>query len=216
MPQDLVRQGGLEDGERAGRSGAKEVVTLEGKTTAEIAKELDGVHDVKNSPISAEQIAALRYKISGWPEEAKKRRIVLVEGILLFSPQAPLSALTELYDLKILLRSTRAAAKTRREARNGYVTLEGFWQDPPGYFDEVVWPGFMKAYGGLFVGGDVEGSLDEEQIDRIGVKMGPLLGDAIRYEGEEKNGEELQAVLDWIIEIIAEEMTGHSGVKRRE
>jgi nicotinamide/nicotinate riboside kinase len=52
-------------------------------------------------------------------------------------------------------------AKRRRESRNGYVTLEGFWEDPEGYFDRVVWPNYVDEHGYLFEEGDVEGRVDE-------------------------------------------------------
>lgn len=32
----------------------------------------------------------------------------------------------------------------------------GVWNDPPGYFDNIVWPGYVKAHSSLFSGGDVE------------------------------------------------------------
>ncbi|THV63449.1 hypothetical protein D6D27_10612, partial [Aureobasidium pullulans] len=34
-----------------------------------------------------------------------------------------------------LTNGMELAVKQRREARSGYVTLEGFWEDPPGYVD---------------------------------------------------------------------------------
>ena len=209
VPWDLVRQGGLEDGVRGGGEGAKEEVRLEGKTIEEVEKELDGVHGVENSPISTRKIAALRRRALEWPEEAKKRRIVLVEGILLFSPHAPLSVLAELYNIKVLLRSTHKAAKTRREARNGYVTLEGFWQDPPGYFDKVVWPGFERTYGSLFSGGDVEGQVDKKRVEEMGVVIGPLLGDEDGGNSKERQGKDLEGVLELILEVLGKGLTGY-------
>ena len=208
VPCDLVRQGGLEDGERGGGTGAKENLKLEQNTADEPAVELDGVHGVKNSPISATKIAALRHRVSRWPNEAKERRVVLVEGILLFSSHAPLSALTALFDVKVLLRTTREAAKRRREARAGYVTLEGFWQDPPGYFEEVVWPGFVKAYGDLFLEGDVEGRSKEDEVNESGIAVGPLLGDEIQEHSKEKAGMELERLLHWIVDLLENAIVG--------
>lgn len=81
---------------------------------------------------------------------------MLVEGFLLFGDGVR-EELGRLFDLAILLRATRASAGRRRASRNGYVTLEGFWQDPPGYFEDVVWPNYVKEHGYLFEDGDVEG-----------------------------------------------------------
>ncbi|CAG8480897.1 7679_t:CDS:2 [Diversispora eburnea] len=38
----------------------------------------------------------------------------------------------------------RDVLKKRREERKGYVTREGYWIDPPNYFDDVVWPEYVK------------------------------------------------------------------------
>jgi hypothetical protein len=34
--------------------------------------------------------------------------------------------------------------EARREARTGYTTIEGWWADPPGYVDKIVWPKTMS------------------------------------------------------------------------
>ena len=189
-----------------GQTRVKNEETLRGQTTAELEHGVDGVHAVRKHPISAQKIAALRRKVASWPEEVKRRRIVLVEGILLYSSHGPLSVLTELFDVKVLLRCTYTAAKRRREMRNGYVTLEGFWQDPPGYFDEVVWPGFVKTYGDLFSRGNVEASPVEERVNRLGIRMGPLLEDLGGEEEIEKDRKELESLLEWIVGLLEKEM----------
>ena len=79
------------------------------------------------------------------------RTLVVVEGFLLFGRSVPAS-LTGLFDVKVLLRARYEDAKRRRERRNGYVTVEGFWRDPEGYFDGVVWPNYVGEYGGLVEG----------------------------------------------------------------
>ncbi|CAF9912481.1 ribosylnicotinamide kinase [Imshaugia aleurites] len=72
----------------------------------------------------------------------------------------------DLFDIKILLRATYEDAKARRKRRNGYVTLEGFWIDPEGYFDMVVWMGYEREYEGLVEGGGGRG------LGRCGCRMG--------------------------------------------
>jgi len=32
----------------------------------------------------------------------------------------------------------------KRRSKRGYVTTEGYWTDPPEYFDTIVWPYFVK------------------------------------------------------------------------
>ena len=68
-------------------------------------------------------------------EDGDGMRICIVDGFLLFSED--MSGVRELFDAKMLLRADFATVKRRREARKGYVTLEGFWEDPKGYVDEV-------------------------------------------------------------------------------
>ncbi|KAI4102437.1 MAG: hypothetical protein L6R37_004376 [Teloschistes peruensis] len=98
------------------------------------------------------------------------QRILLLDGFLLFTPSTPF-AFRSLLDLKILLRAPYAVAKQRREARSGYDTMEGWWEDPPGYFDKVVWPNYVDENGGFFVRGDVDGEVDVEVCEREHVKI---------------------------------------------
>ena len=117
---------------------------------------------------------------------------MLVEGFLLFG-ESVREELGRLFDLAILLRATRASAGTRRVNRNGYVTLEGFWQDPPGYFEDVVWPNYVKEHGYLFEDGDVEGeAVKRTEGEMKGVKVGPV------------NDVGLDQVCEWVIGCIRE------------
>jgi nicotinamide/nicotinate riboside kinase len=76
----------------------------------------------------------LREKVAVWfdgNQEWDGKRICIVDGFLLFSED--LKDIRILFDIKLFLRTSYETAKKRREARSGYVTLEGFWEDPPGY-----------------------------------------------------------------------------------
>ncbi|KAI9757479.1 MAG: ribosylnicotinamide kinase [Lichina confinis] len=42
----------------------------------------------------------------------------------------------------------------------------GYWVDPPGYFDEVVWPNYIRDHAFLFKNGNVEGNLDHDGVER--------------------------------------------------
>ncbi|RKP27523.1 P-loop containing nucleoside triphosphate hydrolase protein, partial [Syncephalis pseudoplumigaleata] len=66
-------------------------------------------------------------------------RFVVVDGFLLFTHPEIVSRL----DVRIFVTASRETLKRRRESRVGYITVEGFWQDPPGYFDRIVWPNFV-------------------------------------------------------------------------
>jgi len=97
--------------------------------------------------------------------------ITIIDGFLLFSEE--MKAVRELFDIKILLRTDYKTAKSRREARSGYVTLEGFWEDPPGYVDNVVWPNYVKDHAFLFENGDVKGVVKQDVCRRLGIQVMP-------------------------------------------
>ncbi|KAK4157496.1 nicotinamide riboside kinase, partial [Chaetomidium leptoderma] len=93
------------------------------------------------------------------PSRKKTTKICLLDGFLLFSPPpnpslttttpttaTPFARVTSLLDIKLFLQVSRAKAVQRREARDGYVTMEGFWKDPPGYVEKVVWPNYVEAH----------------------------------------------------------------------
>lgn len=129
----------------------------------------------------------------GW-----KRRICVVDGFLLFSED--MKAVRELFDVKMFLRTSYATAKRRREARSGYVTLEGFWEDPPGYVDTIVWPNYVHDHRFLFVDGDVEKELDESLCQRIGLEAMPR-------DAEENMGK----CLEWAVGVLEKVIRGAPG-----
>src|SRR4051812_38436094 len=64
-------------------------------------------------------------------------------------------------DAKVFIRVPRDVLKHRREKREYHVAgklppvhretyfdgrPEGVWQDPPGYFEKIVWPAYEKAH----------------------------------------------------------------------
>lgn len=167
LPDDLVQQGGVEDGVHASPK------------------------DQNQASVSPECVARLQDGVEAWlPRGAPT--IVLVEGFLLFG-EAVWEELGRLFDRAILLRATRANAGRRRASRNGYVTLEGFWQDPPGYFEQVVWPNYVKEHGYLFEDGDVEGEAVRSTDGKMKeVKIGPV------------NDVGLEMVCEWVVGCIQE------------
>lgn len=98
-----------------------------------------------------------------------------------------------LLDIKFFLQVSRARATQRREARDGYVTLEGFWKDPPGYVDKIVWPNYVAAHRWLFEDGDVEGGrLDGATLRENGI----LAQEAPEGRGVDFDFEE---TLEWMV-----------------
>ena len=169
IPGDRVRQG-----------------NFEGEEGMDVG--MDGVHGVKG--IEEGVIRDLSQEVESWASGLKNRRIVIVDGFLLVG-QSVHARLAGFFDVKILLRAGFKEAKERRERRNGYVTLEGFWEDPEGYFEDVVWPGYVREHGWLFEGGDVEGVVREEVVRREGVRVGEC-------------GWGLEGSLRWVVGVIKE------------
>lgn len=65
---------------------------------------------------------------------------VFVDGFMLYWDEQ----VSQQLDCKISFTGSYATLKSRREKRQGYHTLEGYWVDPPGYFDKIVWPEYLR------------------------------------------------------------------------
>lgn len=88
---------------------------------------------------------------------ASEYHFVFVDGFMIFHSDE----ITRLFDVKLFFRAPYEVLKARREARLGYNTVEGFWVDPPNYFDDIVWPEFVRSHQRLFKDQDVGQSLTE-------------------------------------------------------
>lgn len=99
-------------------------------------------------------------------------------------------------DVKLFLRASYDRAKTRREARDGYATIEGFWKDPPGYVDMIVWPNYVEEHAWMFEGGDVEGKYKGEVLRNEGIKV---------PEGHEADLD-MGKTLEWAVDILLDEL----------
>jgi len=89
-------------------------------------------------------------------------------------------------------------AKARREARSGYVTLEGFWEDPPGYVDKIVWPNYVNDHKFLFVDGDVEGAFDDATCEDMAIEPMPSTAE-----------EDMTKCLVWACETLEARLKSH-------
>jgi nicotinamide/nicotinate riboside kinase len=144
-----------------------------------------GQHGVSTSAIEKlRERVTTKVKGRGWD-----RKIVIVDGFLLFSEE--MKDIRELFDVRLFLRTSYATAKRRREARSGYVTLEGFWEDPPGYVDQIVWPNYVKDHKFLFEAGGVERELDAGVCRELGIKGMPR-----EAEGD------MERCLEWAVGVL--------------
>lgn len=96
-------------------------------------------------------------KLAAAALDLSRYHFVFVDGFMLYHDDEIL----RLFDVKLFFNAPYQVLKVRRESRQGYNTVAGFWVDPPNYFDNVVWPEFKKSHEHLFVDGDVEGILNE-------------------------------------------------------
>ncbi|KAK4057044.1 ribosylnicotinamide kinase [Microbotryomycetes sp. JL221] len=93
---------------------------------------------------------------------------IIADGFLMLVDQESVKQ----FDVKLFVREDYNTLKQRRDERAGYHTAvqsdmsEGaLWKDPPNYWDNIVWPAYLKAHRPLFVNGDVEhGSFDSNVI----------------------------------------------------
>ncbi|KAG5920788.1 hypothetical protein E4U42_006069 [Claviceps africana] len=155
-------------------------------------------------PVPETLIAALRSKVhqalpATHPLRTGTLRLCILDGFLLYAPS--MAAIHPHLDVKFFVRTSRARAKARREARDGYVTVEGFWTDPPGYVDRIVWPNYVEGHAWMFEGGDVEGSYDERVLRREGIEV-------VRGVGVDCD---LDVVLPWMVDALMDEVEKHGG-----
>ncbi|KAL2265376.1 hypothetical protein VTJ83DRAFT_6476 [Remersonia thermophila] len=194
----------------------------------------EDLNSVGPSPLTPARRAALESKVRAWLQPGRpgadifpppspdgnaaaaaaaaartKTRICILEGFLLFSPPR-FSAVMALLDVKLFLRASKRAALDRRARRDGYVTLEGFWADPPGYVDRVVWPGYVKHHRWMFVGaghGRGDGDAGEDDV----VDGGVLDQDVLRKAGIHAmadRGEDVDFgdAAEWAVGVVMEEL----------
>ncbi|KAK3080713.1 hypothetical protein LTS18_013849 [Coniosporium uncinatum] len=98
--------------------------------------------------------------------------VFIIDGFLLFPPQLK-EPVCGYFHRSLFLRADYATVKRRREARTGYATLEGFWEDPPGYVDDVVWPNYVRYHRRLCVDGDVGKAPDSGVCGRLRIEVQP-------------------------------------------
>jgi nicotinamide/nicotinate riboside kinase len=99
-------------------------------------------------------------------------------------------------DIKLFLRVSYAKANARREARSRYATIEGFWEDPPGYVEKIVWPNYVAEHQWMFEDGDVEGKL----------KDNVLMEWKINAQADKSPDVDMEATLKWAVETLMKEL----------
>lgn len=143
--------------------------------------DLDSKEDqnsVGECPVPISVIESLKAQVKEWTQpgnpghailnsSTNSIRLCLFDGFLLYSKS--MASVQPQMDIKIFLRVSYEKAKARREARTGYVTLEGFWEDPPGYVDKIVWPNYVEEHKWMFKEDNVEGDLKNDVVQQMGI-----------------------------------------------
>jgi nicotinamide/nicotinate riboside kinase len=124
-----------------------------------------------DAAVVAAKAAELRDAVVAAAAGGERVRFAIVEGFLLYAED--MKSVWELFDVRLLLASDYEQVKSRREARKGYVTLEGFWEDPPGYVDAIVWPNYIKYHGMLYADGNVSKGFDGSKCKGLGIDTAP-------------------------------------------
>ena len=188
-------------------------------------------NSIGECPVSDAKIAAMKAKVQAWlgpgqpghaifappsstSSPAPPLRVCLLDGFLLYTKQQEMAAdVMPLLDIRLFLQVSRARATERRHARDGYVTLEGFWKDPPGYVEKIVWPNYVEAHKWLFEGGDVEGGrLDEGVLREYGI-----LAQMERSGGGGGGGGvdvDMESTFEWAVEMLMKGLEGVYGKER--
>jgi nicotinamide/nicotinate riboside kinase len=163
----------------------------------------EDLNSVGKCPISDAKISEMKNKVQGWLQPGKlgheiftsgNLKMCLFDGFLLYCKE--MQSIIDLIDIKFFLLVSRLKATQRREARDGYVTLEGFWADPPGYVDKIVWPNYAAAHAWLFEDGDVQGNLNKEVLGQAGISAQVGVGSDI----------DMAVTLEWVVDTIILEL----------
>ncbi|KAG6857765.1 hypothetical protein H0H87_004181 [Tephrocybe sp. NHM501043] len=104
-------------------------------------------------------------------EQKGEEKIIwgLVDGFLMYWNQEVINEL----DVRIFLRVPEPVLKQRRHERHGYHTAvqtdpEGsLWRDPPGYWEQIVYPAYVDAHRDVFIDGDVEGGTPGSKVEGL-------------------------------------------------
>ena len=192
-------------------------------------------NSIGECPVSEAKIAAMKAKVQSWlapgqpghtillssasSSPSPPLKICLLDGFLLYA--APTTALGStvppLLDVRLFLRVSLDRARARREARDGYVTLEGFWTDPPGYVDQIVWPNYVASHAWLFENGAAErGRLDADVLAEHEIRAVPLKAGQEQDDGAGADVDvdvDMETTFEWAVETLMSELGTLVGVR---
>ncbi|KLO09152.1 P-loop containing nucleoside triphosphate hydrolase protein [Schizopora paradoxa] len=132
-------------------------------------KSHDHLNEQKDVPVDKEVFSKWKDQFEQIMKEGKERgeEITwgLVDGFLLYWDSEVVSTL----DTRIFLRVPCETLKKRRHERHGYHTaVEGsLWRDPPQYFEQIVYPAYVRAHSHMLTDGDVENGKPNGVVENL-------------------------------------------------
>jgi nicotinamide/nicotinate riboside kinase len=123
-------------------------------------------------------------------------KICILDGFLLYTDS--MTAVQKHIDVKYFLQVSYKKSKARREARAPYVLRDGsVWQDPPGYFDKIVWSNYVEEHGWMFEDNDVNGKMKRDALREAGIGVLSDRGPDV----------DMGTTLNWAVESLIRELT---------
>lgn len=148
-----------------------------------------------NFLLSALELKILQLKVAANVD--KLSNIYLVDGFMLYVNQKVIDEL----NVKLFYKAPYLDCKKRRESRQGYNIIGGFWVDPPGYFDKLVWPEYYKYHKHLFVEGE-----DEDLIKRTGGELNQYAKELQLKDFYNPDGSTLFELVDLTLDYIIDKI----------
>jgi nicotinamide/nicotinate riboside kinase len=109
-----------------------------------------------------------------------------------------MTAIHEYMDIKYFLPVTYEQSKGRRESRPPYALKDGgVWQDPPRYFDKIVWPNYVEEHRWMFENGDVNGRVKSDTMREKGIRAHIDRGLDL----------DMETTLKWAVESLITDLT---------
>jgi len=155
-------------------------------------KSHDHLNDNKPVPVSDSIISRWRIQSENMVKERLEKhgeRLVwaIVDGFLMYWDQRVIDEL----DIRIFLRVPHAVLKQRRHERHGYHTAEGsLWRDPPNYWENIVYPAYVRAHAEVFEGGDVEKGRPTDKVP------GLILFEGLEVDMKDMVSEAMEVILE--------------------
>ena len=90
---------------------------------------------LKESDVSLQSVQEIRRQFSN-----NDTQFIIIDGFLMYHNDQ----MIDTFDVRLFLQAKKDVLMARRNARKGYITIDGYWEEPIGYFENYVWPEYLK------------------------------------------------------------------------